>query len=283
VSVAVHWPDATQDRTFEYQVVDLPRLIPSLVGVAASSSLTPNTNLPQLNTVSVMGALRFDNGRELPIRELQTGLTPARLGLLMSAPIGPALENEFGQNRLESVSLTLRVENRVRAAQLVGLTVHQTAVRPGAMVVAHVRLLRYRSGQELHRVEIPVPSDLPDGQYTLSVSGAQVFHEQRMLMRPHLARATSADELFQALGQIYALRDDALYASLRLRPSNNIAIGRTELPRLPGSRVALLAVEGSTRSSPYLESIEVVHEMPYVVLGGLAMQIDVRRDAPPGP
>ena len=279
VTVSLRWPDASQGETFEYQITHLPRLVPSLLGTVVSSSLAAHTELPDLNTVTIDGRLRFANGWELPLREVQTGANAGRLMLTLAAPVGPLMQNEFAETPLESAELTIAVERGLRAAQIVGATLHQTTVRPGGKAIAHVKVNRHRGGEELHRVEIDVPADLPDGSYTLTVSGAQGFHEQRMTARPHLARAASAQELFESISQVYRLRDDALYATLRLRPANNLAIGRTELPHLPGSRAILLAAEGSTRTSAYLESVDAVIPTGYVVLGSVTLPVSVSRDA----
>ncbi len=278
VKLTVNWPQQTLSRTFEYQVVHLNRLLPSLLGSVVTGSLTSWTDLPRLNTLKIEGAIRFANGWELPIKLLQAGTPMNQLTLAMISPIGPLIENPYKPADLKSVDLTIQVEEGLRAGTILGVTLRQSSLRPGDKLQAHVRIHRHRGGEETRKVELTIPRGLPDGQYMLSVGGLDNYFQQQMATKPHLRYATNEQELFESIRYIYSLPDDALYVSLLMQTPNNVSLGRTSLPRLPSSRVALLVSEGSSIAQPYAESLDVVTPVPYAVMGEAALPVQVRRE-----
>ncbi|MHC4996472.1 MAG: hypothetical protein ACYTGQ_15605, partial [Planctomycetota bacterium] len=119
--------------------------------------------------------------------------------------------------------------------------------------------------------------DLPDGAYAITIGGARAYQQAQASLKPHRMSADNIDELFDAVQDMLAIRDDALYTVFRLAPGNNLALGRTELPDLPSSRMALMAVRSSTRATPFVESIDLVEPFDYVLQGGANLQVQVQR------
>ena len=278
-----HAGDPTLDREDQYTIVHHDRLLPSLVGSVTSASLTSDTELPRLNTLEVNAQVQFENGRKLSISEMSPNATAANVMVGLVPPIATLMENDFNRLKVQSIEATVTVHEEVKAATVIGGTVDQSVVEPGDKLVVHVRVMPFRQDVQLHRIELQVPKDVPDGEYVLTLGGARSYAQQMAMTRPHLMRADNTDELFDAVQQLIGVKDNALYAVLTLAPTNNLAIGRSELPHLPSSRMALLAVETSTRTTPYLDSVEVVKELPYVIVNDLALPVTVQKEDPAAP
>lgn len=276
--VHVRWPDAGENHDYHYQVVHHEQLLPALVGSVAAQSMTSDTTPPKLSTLVLDSTMKFDSGRTLHVSQVLPGGGAQQIVLGLVAPLSPVIDNAFASAKLVSVDTTIQIENGLRTADLVGATVEQSVVKPGDDVVVHVRLQPYGAPPQLRRVTVKVPDDAKDGQYVLQISGARAYHEAQLQMKPYLGEVHSADELYDALTQILALRDDAMYTMLKLPPANNLAIGREPLPHLPSSRVALLASDSSTRTTPYADSVDRIDPMPFEVNGQLQLQVTVDHD-----
>ncbi|MBI1372950.1 MAG: hypothetical protein GC159_09340 [Phycisphaera sp.] len=274
-NIKVNWPDATQNREHHYVLTYHTGLLPQLIGGAASASLTADTALPLLNTLKVKSKVTFENGRTLEINNTIPGANPARALINLISPVATLIENEFGTLKVTAIDATIDVADDLEAAQVINVTLDQDTVFAGKTLVAHVRLKPYRGPEQLKRVELKIPDDVPDGQYQLMIGGSMVYRQLQQMLRPHKMNVANADELFDAVQEITDLKDDRLYAVLRLGPSNNLAIGRSELPRLPSSRVALLAVKTSTRTTTYSDSVEATLDVPYVVLNQASLSVSV--------
>ena len=101
-----------------------------------------------------------------------------------------------------------------------------------------------------------------------------------MQARPHLLRIENVDDLHETLQWVVGTRADALYAVAAITKRTSVAVGRTELPKLPSSRKVLMGGGTSTRTSAYVESLEAVYDMPYVIDGQATIQITVLEPKP---
>jgi hypothetical protein len=283
VNIHVRFPEATQNKDFTYKVVHHDQVMPGIIGTVAAQSMSSDTGPPRLSTLTLSATLKFDNGRTLQVEQIMPGGNPQQLMLGMVSPIPVLTENPFASAMLQSVDATVTIEKGIRAADLLDATLEQSTVKPGEEVVINVRLQPYGQKTQLKRITIKVPDDARDGSYALLVGGSQAFHTAMLAMRPYLQTANNANELFDSVQQVVNLKDDALYTVLRLLPANNLAIGRSELPRLPSSRAALLAAENSTRTTQFVDSVNRVDPMPYVVMGQLSLQVTVAQDPTKAP
>jgi len=279
--VHVRWPDQPElNDDFDYTMVHHNRLLPALVGMITGSSVGTDVSLPRLNTVRLQSVINFEGGRKLTLNSISPNAAPQNLSAVIVPPLSTLVENPFGTMEVESIDTTLQVQNEVEMAQIVGATLEQSKVKPGDTVVVHVRLQQYRQSETSHRIELKIPEDTPDGQYNLVVSGAQAYSQLLTSMRPHLTRVANEDELFDALQMLMNIRDDALYTVLRLNEINSLAIGRSELPNLPSSRMAMLSVPSSTTTTPYVDSVEHIDQMPYVVSNQVNLPVQIQREQP---
>ncbi|MBI1370863.1 MAG: hypothetical protein GC162_19695 [Planctomycetes bacterium] len=266
------------DRDFDYTVVHHSRLFPSLVAAAAGSALETDTTIPMLNTLDVVANIAYRDGQKLDLHQVIPGANAGALATAFVPPIASTIENEFGTMRVDHIDATVTIRPSVEAASILSATVVQSTVKPGETLTVNIRLLPYRGTEMLKQVRIKVPEDTADGQYNLTIGGSQTYQQVRATLRPHLMRADNQAELMQAMQQLLNIRDDALYVVLRLNDTNNVAIGRSELPSLPSSRLALMAVPTSTVTTPFVPSVDVIEPTPFVILNQISLPVSVQED-----
>lgn len=279
-TINFNWPGGDLSRTFEYDLVHHERLLPGLLATIAMESLASDVELPRFNTVHVRGSIDFDNGATVELDELIPNASPANVALAVVPAIGTLIDTEFGHLGVDSVELDVDIQNEPRLAEISDVTLERGTVRPGETIRANVRLVPFREDPITEQIEIEVPHDIAEGRYMLMVGGARAYQQHLSQRKPHLMLARSKDELVAAVQEILAVRDDALYGVLTLNPDeNDLAIGRSELPRLPSSRRAMLNVDSSTRAMAYVEGVEQIDPQPFVVDGGVSMTVEIRHDA----
>ncbi len=279
-TVRVRWPGSPAlDQDYNYQIVHHERLLPSLVASVAAGSLVTDTELPMHNTLEVESTMNFADGRALTLREMAPNATAANVVAAVVPPMAALIENDFTSLKIKSIDTTVRVRDEVLAGNVLSATLDRRIVAPGDKLVVHVRVMPFRKQTQVVDLELKIPKDVPDGQYMLSVGGSRMYATQMAAMRPHLMTAENDRELFDAVQTLLGISDNALYAVLALAPGNNLAIGRSELPQLPGSRLALLQVESSTRTSPYLDSVEARKELPLVIMNEVLLPVTIQEDA----
>lgn len=283
VNIHARFPDPSQNRDYHYTLVHHDQLLPGLLGMLTASSMSSDTGSPTLSTTTLRASLKFANGKSLKLEQIMPGSSPQQIMIGLTAPVAPMIENPFGTAKLESVEATITLEKGIRSADLLSATIEQSVVKPGENVVLHIRLQPYGKPRELRRLTIKIPDDAKDGQYALLIGGAKAYSQAMISLKPHIVDIQSANDLYESLQQLLSYRDDALYTVLRLQPANNLAIGRQELPRLPSSRVALLASENSTRATPFVDFVDQILPMPYAINGQLALQVIVAQEPEKSP
>jgi hypothetical protein len=276
--VKIKWPEQSLNQHYEYTIVHHERLLPALLAATVGSSLTSDTTLPRINTLNIRSTIRFKDGKQLNINRLMPNGSTGQIALAMVPALSALMDNEFGEMNVQSIDASVGVAEEVRGASIVAATLEESTVKPGDWVVAYVRVKPYRGEDQVKKVAVQVPTDVPDGQYTLTVGGAQSYLQQKIISRPHLMNVDNMEELFKAVEMQLDIKDDAIYTVLSLHPANNLAIGRSELPHLPSSRLALMAVDSSTRTSPYVESAESIEDMPWVIMGMTSLPVNVKKE-----
>ena len=127
-------------------------------------------------------------------------------------------------------------------------------------------------------MRIDIPRDLPDGSYTLTVSGKQQFVMDRAALEPFQSTATDIDDVFAILNQITQVRSNALYARLSLQPEG-LAIGRAPLPHLPAAMRHVLANTGRSDITAYMTSRTASVATDFVIEGDAQLTVEVDRKA----
>lgn len=281
--IQTQWPAASLNQNHHYQIINHDRLLPSMLGSVLAASLSTDAQLARDNTVTIDSTIHFQNGKKLKIIRTLPSATANQLMVTMIPAVSAVMETEFGSVEVKDIQAKVKVEDQVRVAMIVSATLEQPSAKAGDTVGVLVRLKPYRKPETLERLSFKLPKPLPDGVYNIAIGGAPMILQQRLGIRPHLLRADNIDELFDAVQAQLDVKDESLYGVLQLHEGNNLAIGRSELPNLPSSRVALLAVETSTRASPFLQSIESIKQLPYVISGQMNLPLLVRPETEPAP
>ena len=275
--VHVSFQPSGLQRQYDYRMAFIPQLTAAQFAIAASMSIESDVTPGMLSTTAIDAEVTFTNGRTLSITETLPSEGGFGLTMALAPPVSAIVDNGFEPLEVAETTINVDVREGVDSATISNITLHQATVEPGRTVTVNVALQPFRSAPIQKRLKIRIPETVPDGKYPLLVSGARGYYQQRVQTRPHLQRVNDLDDLFEAVREVMSVKSTALYATLRVDSRKSLAVGRDELPHLPTSRAALLAEAASTQATPYIQTIEVIEPMPYVIEGQATFQLEVKR------
>lgn len=263
-------------RKYHYQVVNHPTLSAILTAIVAYNSIEAVHALPIENTARVRATMRFQGGRELVLDNKIAGGSGVALVLEMLPTLAVMVQNPFEPLEIESVTVTVDIQEGNQMATIVGARLDRAEVAPGDTVAVNLDIQHYAGPLEHRRVELQIPDDLEEGDYPLTVSGADTYALLKLTSKPHLMLTRDIDGLTRFLQQMLSYRSDAIYMALQL-PDEGLAVGQTEMPRLPSSRRAILETPTRTDSMPFAGLVDKVFNSDVVIFGEASFTLSVRK------
>ncbi|GBD37013.1 hypothetical protein HRbin36_02143 [bacterium HR36] len=196
----------------------------------------------------------------------------ANLGQLLST--NPIASLRLNRVRCDTTLLAGRI-----SADIEGVHLENEIYAPGETLVVYVWLKPYRQPRQRVRVELPLPPDLPEGNYTAQVMDDLSNARYEVRDSPLLSNPTTIAQLMEAL----AIQTNAKRTQIAVRvtlPSSGVVVEGKAMPDLPPSMTAIL---GQSRRSGVatLGSALVAREtVPWVVQGQQSVSFRVLRHKP---
>ncbi|MDQ3625500.1 MAG: hypothetical protein M3463_23995, partial [Verrucomicrobiota bacterium] len=251
---------------------------PLLTVAALSGAITGEHDLPQFHTVEYDLTTEFANGRTMHMKNTAVNADAGQLFFEVGAPMIAAADNPFERVLVRSVHGTVKITPEARAAAILSVNVPRQKYRPGETVKAYVTYRPFRAAESLLPIDFELPRDVPNGTYQLSVSDWTQFLAAEQAAKPFRFAAESVDEVFAVMGELNALRHDAVYVRMT-RQSDGVAIGRTAMPNLPSSRREVLIGAGRSNTTPFVSASVKVVPVKYVMSGAAQFQITIDKNA----
>lgn len=198
VDVTVKMPGQPA-KTFNYHVVNEPLLSAMLVANVAFYSFEAEYGLPIENTFRMQARLRFTGGREFEIDTLIAGGTAINAVMEILPPISIMVQNPYESLDVESVSVSIDIEEGIRLGTIIGARLERSEVAPGDEAVILLDIQHYAGQTEHRRITFAIPEDLDEGDYPLSVSGADGYARMKIGSQPHMMVTHNIDDLILSL------------------------------------------------------------------------------------
>jgi hypothetical protein len=270
-----------REQRFAYESIDDRSLLPQIVSTAVLNSLLESGGAGVMQTVR-WSLTVWRDGRALRLGDVAAGDQPLPdVAASLGAPVRFLAANPYTRFHADSLVVTLetrpgRAQSVLREASLVA-----SRVRPGGVAHVSAEIERWRGGRQTIALDVPVPEELPDGRYLLSVAGGIEFDHFTAARLPARFRVTSLEDAWERLGA--ARRSDVLHAGIWARAPEVNADGE-DLPELPTSALALLAPSQQAgdraRRGDWALVEEVLKPLDGVVRGELLLELVVERQAP---
>ncbi|MGE5232576.1 MAG: SpoIVB peptidase S55 domain-containing protein [Acidobacteriota bacterium] len=270
-----------RDRTFRMRVADVAPLLPPLVAISTLGALDAAHHAAGDQGLDVVA--RFDLGERGPL-ELRQSFDGARAGVEAAVYVLSALrflvDNAFARLHLDRVAVSIEPAAAPRTAAIEAAHADRTLVEPGDAVTVSLDFQPYRGAPLRRTIAVEVPSDLPNGRYSLFVGDGATIDALRLQLE-----AADPQSLSQALDLLRSLHSRRQAVVLGVYGVRGLAVAGRALPRLPGSLRAVwsAAGSGSAVALRYAVAQQLAVDEDRPLDGGVRIDLEVRRRAPFNP
>ena len=273
--ITVNMP-GLEAQTYKYTIVNEPMLSAILVANVIFNSVEAIHGVPSENTMRTRAEIQFSGGRSFKMDTLVAGGSAANPVMELLTPLSIMTINPYEQLEIESIKVNVDIEDGNRMATIVGARLERSQVAPGQTVGVVLELQHYEGELEKRRIEVEIPDDLEEGDYPLTVGGADSYASMKIGSQPHLAVTHNIDDLAEFIQETMKFRYDAIYSTILL-PQEGLAFGRTEMANLPSSRAAMLTSPTNPKAMPLIPLLDQTFEADTVILGQIGFTLNIRK------
>jgi hypothetical protein len=270
------YDDGSEDQTYHFTVALHPKLTPLIIAAAGMMAMSGEKNLPEYHTVDYKVTETFADGHVLHVNNTSVNGDGTEIVSDIILPLMATSDNPFAYVPMTGLTATFHVAETARAAEILSVMVPQTKYAPGDTVKASISYLPFHADEAILPVEFDLPHDLADGEYQLIVSDWERYLEDEKTANPFKFTAENIGELFSVLKDLGTLRHDAVFLRL-VRQADGVAVGHTEMPHLPPSRMQVMLDSGRSDITPFVTSTVKIAPAGLVMSGSADFTIDVER------
>ena len=276
MTIQVAWDQSGQMQTYRYRIVRDRSLTPALAVVLTMDTLWGTRRLPTDHTVEYSVEVDFGQLGSFRVSNLSSGRDIRALTSDLSRPIALLLNNPFGMARVNSIAVETRMLKGARMGLMLQATPDRNSYAPGDTARVAVTLRRFKGPRSTKTVDVPIPADLPDGEYTIQVGDWEMALEAQRQRQPRLFDPRNLPELLAAIQRVSQVRMDRLYAVLEL-PGKDLAVRAAMLADAPPTIVAALEAIRPMDVSPIGRAVTVDLPMDVAVTGSAEVTITVKK------
>lgn len=274
-----------EPRTFQCQVARHRQLLPQLVFAVLSNSVDMEGDLPE--DLSAELKLRIDLEGEPPLvlQDVFSGTSfsgsraPLALYIQVSALLSQLQNHSFAPIVVKKVSASTVFQPRRLTAEIDQARLEKDIVRPGETLRLHVRLRPYQGPEEWVHLALPLPDDLPDGEYPLVVSDDYTCWRALQRDDPALSQPRSRDQLLRQARAGLEVGRTRVVARL-VAAGGPLTIQDQTHSNLPASVVGQLteAGKGTPPAQAVPRSVVAKEACRWVVQGSHKLKVTVKRE-----
>jgi len=261
-----------------FRIANDRSLTPMLLNMCLFSSVLIKGNLPPEYTLSFTASVSTDDGQTITTRQTTSAAGNMGLWSFFDSIVGVSsnlVNNPFKKVRLTEVKAELAVKTGLRAALIESVRVGSVKARPGKPVKLLVRLMRYRQQAETIELDVPIPEDLPNGHYTMTVTDADGAMQADRNAAPSRFEPRTYNEMLDLLRLHYPQQD--IYVRMAL-PGTGVDLQGKALPNLPASALSILAPTGRSRNEFLSKLLRSSTQTGYRISGSQSIDILVEKE-----
>jgi hypothetical protein len=268
-----------QELTRQVRVARQPQLTPLILTMASASLVLDSTRVEDAATVKCRGRLELTDGSiaEFSGVNASRSLGPGLLIDLME-PLQRLFDNPIKRVEARQVQLEFDVESEARTAALDTIRLNKSRFRRGERVELSATLRTYNGGLVSRTVSFALPADLEAAPATLEVMDASSAEQKDRSLNPARYHPKDLPGLLSLIKSRRAVT--SLWARLSL-PREGVSLDGKELPRLPGSLLAVFGAQGAPGATKLTSELEVELPTGLVVSGQDALSIEILPEVEP--
>jgi hypothetical protein len=185
--------------------------------------------------------------------------------------------NPYQPVHIKRIDCETQIQPGRRTAEIEAIEVHTEVCAPGDVFRATVFVRPYKGVRQPVPVTLPIPKDLPEGVFTVTVCDDLANVRAQLRDDPTLNSPDNLEQIFASLKVQTAARRTNLAVRVPI-PAAGVALDGRALPSLPSSMVQIF---GSTRKSgaqPIGTALVARHPTDYVLHGSESVRFVVSKN-----
>ncbi|HKI86427.1 MAG TPA: SpoIVB peptidase S55 domain-containing protein, partial [Thermoanaerobaculia bacterium] len=239
------------ERKFHLRVAQVPEITPTLIASSVFGAIDAAGHAAGDQSLDLVADFDLGERGHLAIRQSFDGSSAGLDSAVYLLGLCSYLErNSLADVAIRDLHVTFTRYQHPRMARLVAAHAGQTLVRPGESVQIALDLAAYRGDAYRRSVRLQLPSDLPEGRYSLLVGDGPDIDAARLLLE-HLEPVSFSQAL--ALLRSFHSRRDLVILGIFAAPG--ISVAGTVLPQLPSSMQSIWSAASSGGAHPLALSV----------------------------
>ena len=271
--------DAFRGRqVFKYQMARDPSFGAMLLASGAAAAIYCHNELPPDHALKYRVRIDFENAGTYETSNFTSAIGVYGLAEDLLFPAMMMYDTPFGDAKISSAVVDAEIEPVTRSADIDRLRLAKLTCKPGETMAVGIRWHHLRSEPAYTEAtyDLTIPSDLPDGEYTLTVGSAGMNLVALRTEKPHRFRVESLRDIVETLNLATSFPQNRLYMRLEM-PEGGLAVGRQELPDLPSYRRKILLDSMRNDVGEFIDALVVTHDTDFVVNGRQSVTLKVSR------
>ena len=230
MTIQVEAPNG-DSRRFDLELADLPRMLPSLVGIPTMQALDSASYGGGESGLDMTGTLRLHGHADVPLRQNFDGSGPGTsAAFYLIALVGALVNSDYERVEIEGIDLTLSQTHTPRVIEIERAQASSNRVHAGDAVDIVFELRRHRGDRFQETLEVTIPEDRRPGRYYLFVGDGVSIDAARLQLMP-----TRASSLEDQLEMLRSFQPKSRLAALGVVPARGLIVEGRPMPQLPAS------------------------------------------------
>lgn len=267
-------------QTFNVEIARQPALLPTLVFTSLSNSVDMEGDLPDEMTADMETRIEVEGHNPLVLKDTFSGFSGNRAPQALYSQVGAVVNiltrNSFKPVRIERIECRTQVHSGRRSAEIESVELASDTYEPGETIKASVFLRPYKGVRQRLPVSLTLPSDFPEGAYSVTICDDLVNARQTLRDNPTLTSPSNFEQVFEAVLVQMSVQRTNLVMRLPL-PSAGVAVNGKTLPNLPPSMVQILANSRRTGAQTLNSSLVSRRPTDWVIQGSETVRFQVVR------
>jgi SpoIVB peptidase S55 len=257
-------------RTYNVQTVRQRSLLSNLVFTALTNSVDMEGELPEEMTAEFEARIELEGRDPVIVKDVFSGFSggraPAALYGQVAGVVGLLANNPYEPLRATRIECDTRVSAERRTADIETMELDSDAYEPGGEVKASVFIRPYKGAPKRLTAKLKLPSDLPEGDYTVSASDEASAARLTLRDDPNLSSPQNVEQVLRAVRLLTEAKRTRLTLRVQLGAAG-VAVGGKSLPDLPAGVVQILGASRRTGAQPIAGALTSSQGTDWVVQG----------------
>jgi hypothetical protein len=275
-------PDANA-KTFHVDIVRQRSLLASLVYSALTNSVDMEGDLPEELTAELKARIDIEGREPIVIQDTFSGASysggraPQALYNQIAGIVNLLAYNSYKSIYITKIDCETQIVPGRRTAEIEAVELASDTYSPGETVKATVFLRPFKGLRQRLAVNLTLPADLPEGEYTAYVTDDLANARSELRNNPNLNNPPNLDQVFEALKVQTAVRRTNVVLRVPIN-AVGVALDGNSLPNLPASMVHILGNSRRTGAQPMSGALVSRQSTDWVIQGSESVRFTVAKN-----